>query len=69
MFDDFYTQYQADDFEEDIDEEEKMEIYKEMFRKKGNDLNFKKRGSVVKAKKGKGSFKRKPKYGYDIDGD
>ena len=68
MFDDFYTQYQADDFEEDIDEEEKMEIYKEMFRKKGNELeqylNFKKRGSVVKAKKGKGSFKRKPKYGY-----
>ena len=30
-------------------------------------LAFKRRGSVVPAKKGKGSFKRKSKYGKEVD--
>lgn len=39
---------------------------KQYFKKEGQELqdylNFRRRGSVVKAKKGKGSFRRKEKY-------
>ena len=42
------------------------QIDKRMFKKNAEELEqyilFKKRGSVVESKKGKGSFKRKPKY-------
>lgn len=69
MFDDFDTQYQSDDLtpeEEEIQEEEKEKTYKQMFKKTGEELQeylaFKKRGSVVRPRKGKGLFKRKPKY-------
>lgn len=40
-------------------------------KKTGDDLQgfltFKRRGSIVPAKKGKGSFKRKAKYGKEVD--
>ena len=43
-----------------------MKIDKRMFKKSPEELQeylkFKRRGSVVESKKGKGSFKRKPKY-------
>ena len=32
-----------------------------------NFLTFKRRGSIVPAKKGKSSFKRKSKYGREVD--
>ena len=42
-----------------------------MKKKTGDELQdflaFKRRGSVVPAKKGKGSFKRKSKYGKEVD--
>lgn len=42
-----------------------------MKKKTGDELQdflvFKRRGSVVPAKKGKGSFKRKSKYGREVD--
>ena len=42
------------------------QIDKRMFKKNAEELEqymlFKKRGSVVESKKGKGSFKRKPKH-------
>jgi stalled ribosome alternative rescue factor ArfA len=42
------------------------QIDKRMFKKNAEELEqymlFKKRGSIVESKKGKGSFKRKPKY-------
>lgn len=47
-----------------------MNDTKQYFKKEGQELqdylNFRRRGSVVKAKKGKGSFRRKEKYRKDM---
>lgn len=44
---------------------------KRIFKKEGEELQqyflFKKRGSFVQNKKGKGSYKRKSKYGKDLE--
>lgn len=47
-----------------------MKSTKQYFKKEGQELqgylDFRRRGSVVKAKKGKGSFRRKEKYRKDM---
>lgn len=47
-----------------------MNNTKQYFKKEGQELqdylNFRRRGSVAKAKKGKGSFNRKEKYKKDM---